>query len=218
MHQRFSAPKRFNNFYYLNFPKVSEFFSLSFMETMHEYRDVSNTTRNFQKDNLPLKDCINKKYQNYKNIDWTDGSLFVFWHTPLIPLPIHSDIDFQYSEYKTGYGVNFNLYNKSSIHFYGKDSLIPFDKTTLKNKDTISEPEKAILNKFAGSRATLYTAIDKPFESYETVHNDVYLINTTTPHQLLAERGRICLSIRLNYFIDKSWDYFCDSFKDSIKL
>ncbi len=218
MHQhRFQKQRRLKNLYHVNFIDANEFFTTAFMKTLDDYRNMDNAENNFKKDSIPLKKVVNPKYRFYKNIDWCDGFLFVFWHTPLIPLPIHTDIDYEYTDYKLGYGLNYNLYNNSTVNFYQIRNLVPYDKEGVEINNSMQESEKLILNKTKESRATLYSAKSDPDESYLTQHNDVYIINTTTPHQLTASQGRICLSVRPNYFQNKDWTDFFEFFRDSIK-
>lgn len=217
MTERLKPNRALKSFYFVDFPPADEFFNQTFLNSLSEYQSMDNIENNFKNSCLPLNKVINQEYFNYKNINWSEGICIIFWHTPLVPLPIHTDTDYEDNKTKLGNGLNFNLFNKSVVNFYKTYKVKPYDTRNIPLNDSLSTQEKIIIETNKKSRASTFYSEGGPSESYMTDHGDTYIINTTLPHQLLAEQGRICLSVRCDYFRNKSWQDMVNFFQDSIK-
>ncbi len=203
------------NLFHIDFPKFEDFFQAWFIESIPKFH-IESAETNLKKDTYNLIDVINPNYYNYKNIDWTQGKVFIFWHAPLIPLPIHSDIYRFDDRIKLGHAVSFNLYNTSTVNFYDINDLQRSEKYIRPSGDTTPDLD-ALYNKFENTKAIAYDTDKEPIESHNVGINDTYIMNTITPHQLLALPNRINVSVRCSHFNDMSWDSMVDFFKDSIK-
>ncbi len=203
------------NLFHIDFPKFGDFFCDWFVESIPKFH-VESAKTNLQKDSYNLIDVVNPEYHNYKDIDWRKGKVFIFWHAPLIPLPIHSDIYRLDNKIKLGHAVSFNLYNISTVNFYDINDLQRSEKYIRPNTETTADLD-ALYTKFENTKAIAYDTDKKPIETHNIGIDDTYIMNTITPHQLLAEPKRINVSVRCSHFNDMPWTEMINFFKDSIK-
>ena len=205
------------NLFRVNFPAFEDFFQEWFINCIPDF-STDSAADNFKKDNHQLIDVINKDYHNYKNIDWTKGKVVIFWHAPLIPLPIHSDVSKLDNSFKLGHAVSFNLFNTATVNLYDVNELTLCEEY-IRPTDSVTTPDlETIYTKFENTQAIAYNEGADPIETHHIAVNDTYIMNTVTPHKLLAEPGRIHVSVRCSHFNDTPWSNMVDFFKDDIKL
>lgn len=204
------------NLYQVDFIPPELFFQPWFINTLNRYK-VRDPQQNFDNGFLSGKEVINPPYQLINGIDWANSDIIIFWATPKIPLPIHSDIDKTYPQFGLGNGLNFNFYNSSIVNFYREENLISTSVSDEPIPENTSDDEYVIYRNYKKSTAKTYTTSMPPSETYNINAGDTYIINTTTPHQLFAEPGRICVSVRCRAFNGTPWELMVDYFKDSIK-
>lgn len=220
IHERAKTSNRkreYNNLYYIDFPVARDFFQPWFFNSLSKLLDKRDYQNNFDKGFISSKEGINPAYYSYQDIDWTTGSIIVFWASSLIPLPIHVDVDYRFNDYALGNGVNFNLFNNSLVNFYDEKDLIQTESGSMKFTDGMTENDKIIVENYNKSSAKTYITDKSPKESYKLKADDTYIINTMTPHQFFADPGRICVSVRLKQFNNTPWELMFNSFKHSIK-
>jgi hypothetical protein len=206
---------RAKNLYLVDFISFEDFFQKSFIKSLSRFSGM-NIGENFTNGFVSCKEAINPKYYSFNGIDWSDGNVIIFWATPIIPLPIHNDVSTYGDDFKLGNGLNFNLFNSSTVNFYRQKDLQMLEKSDL-NKDLMTDEEKAIAHGYSTSDARIYTTEHPPIETYNIAAGDTYIINTVTPHQLFAEPGRICVSVRCKAFNNTPWELMVSKFRDSIK-
>lgn len=204
------------NLFHINFPKFDEFFQDWFIKSIPEFYSRS-AEENLKNDTFNLGDVVNSEYHHYKNVDWTKGNLFVFWHAPLIPLPIHSDVFRLNENIKLGHAVSFNLYNTATVNFYDINQLQKSEKY-IRPDGTATDDLNALYNKFENTKAVAYETTSDPIETHNIKINDTYIMNTVTPHQLLAEPNRIHISVRCSTFNDIPWSDMVNFFKEDLIL
>lgn len=204
------------NLFYINFPKFEEFFQDWFIKSIPDYF-TNSAEENLKKDSYNLSEVINQEYHNYKGVDWNQGKVFIFWHAPLIPLPIHSDIYKLDNRIKLGHAVSFNLFNTAIVNFYDINDLTKSEKYIRPTDMPITDDLNTMYNKFENTNAVAYETTANPIETHDIGVNDTYIMNTITPHQLLAEPGRIHISIRCSQFNDIPWPDMVNFFKEDIK-
>lgn len=213
-----SQSTEYSNLYYINFPPAKDFFQPWFFDSVSGLLSNDDYKDSFNRAVLwSTKEAINPDFHSYLNLDWTEGTITIFWATSIIPLPIHTDEHYQHSGLVLGNGVNFELFNSSVVNFYDPADLIedPYRGSTLERE--LTDKEKIIIERYMESPAKTFITDKLPKESYNIKPNDTYIINTMVPHQALADPGRVCVSVRLTHFNNTPWELMVNSFKQSIK-
>ena len=205
------------NLFPISFPKFEDFFQDWFIDSIPNYH-CQSAEISLQNDSHKLFDVVHPKYHNYKNIDWSQGKVFIFWNTALIPAPIHSDVYRLDERITLGHAVSFNLYNTSTVNFYDITDLEKAEKYVRPKDDVVSEELDTMYKKFENTNAVVYTTDKEPMETHSIGINETCIMNTLTPHQVLAEPKRINISVRCSHFNGSSWSDMIDFFKDDIKI